>query len=90
MFLSSGEGKETPTLFGPVDKPVLRLALSKGPNRVSPSLHLKTETNSVSETLFSNSLEFRIMGKNPQMLLILSTLTQNGDVSPSQKKTFNE
>jgi hypothetical protein len=43
---------ETPTQW-------LRLALSKGPNRVGVSLHLRTETDPVSETSYfsSNYLE---------------------------------
>jgi hypothetical protein len=30
---------------------MIEVTLSKGPKRVSPSLHLKTETDPVSETL---------------------------------------
>jgi hypothetical protein len=55
LFLSSGEGRH---IFCWVQR--LRLALSKGPNRVGVSPHLRTETDPVSETscfLSSNSLE---------------------------------
>jgi hypothetical protein len=40
LFLSSGEGKETATLFSPSERPnrFLRLAVSKGPSRVGFSL----------------------------------------------------
>jgi hypothetical protein len=47
----------------------LRLALSKGPNRVGVSLHLRTERDPVSETscfffsFFSNYLRIRTMDK---------------------------
>jgi hypothetical protein len=39
------------------------LSFSKGPNRVGVSLHLKTETDQVFETLFSHYFEFRTMDK---------------------------
>jgi hypothetical protein len=43
---------------------LLRLALSKVPNRVGVSLpHLKTEADPVSETLFSRYFEFWTMNK---------------------------
>jgi hypothetical protein len=51
LFPSSGEGREISTLFGSVIK-CLRLALSKGNNRVEFSPHLQTETDPVSETRF--------------------------------------
>jgi hypothetical protein len=46
-----------------INDPVLWLALSTGPNRAFPCPHLKTETDPVSETLFSSYLEFRTMDK---------------------------
>jgi hypothetical protein len=46
------------TLCSLVQVQRLRLALSKGPNKVFPTPHLRTETDPVSETLFS--LVFRI------------------------------
>jgi hypothetical protein len=51
--------------FVELQKPIhsLKLPLSKGPNRVSSFPHLKTETDPVSETLFSSYLEFRKMDK---------------------------
>jgi hypothetical protein len=59
LFPSSEEGNEAPTLLGPLERanlnPViqrLRLALSKGPNRVSPSPHLNMKTDLVSKTYF--------------------------------------
>jgi hypothetical protein len=64
LLPSSGEGVETPTLFGRLERANLShwLALSNGPNRVgvSPS-HLRKETNSVFETLCS--LEYRTTDK---------------------------
>jgi hypothetical protein len=57
-FPSSGEGTETPTLLGPLERANLNhwtkldIALSKGPNTVSVSLrHLRTEKDPVSESL---------------------------------------
>jgi hypothetical protein len=40
----------------------LRLALSKGPIKVSPSQQLKTESDPGSHKLFSSYLEFQAMG----------------------------
>jgi hypothetical protein len=47
MFLPSGEGKETPTILGPLERANLnhRLALSKGPNRVDVSLPSPEDRN---------------------------------------------
>jgi hypothetical protein len=68
LFLSSVEGRETPTLLGPLGRANLnhwslalhwRLALSKGPNKVSSSTLFETETDPVSETLYF--LVFRIL-----------------------------
>jgi hypothetical protein len=51
--LKSGEGD---TILGPSEKADLshwnRLALSKGPNKVLPWPHLKTQKDPVSRTLF--------------------------------------
>jgi hypothetical protein len=57
MFMETG--------FMELQKPahLLRLPLSKGPNRVSIFPHLKTETDPVSET-FCSYLEFRTMDKD--------------------------
>jgi hypothetical protein len=62
LFMSSGEGWETSNLLG-LTGPVIEVS-TKGPNRVSPSFHLKTETYPASETLcFFSYLEFRTMDK---------------------------
>jgi hypothetical protein len=60
LFLSSGEGGEIPTLFGPLERANLNhwLVLSKGPNRIGALPHLRKETDPVPETLCS--LVFRI------------------------------
>jgi hypothetical protein len=67
--------RETLTLLGPLERAVVqwwRLALSKGPNRVGVSLHLKTETDPVSETsCFSfNYLESRRWIKSENQVII--------------------
>jgi hypothetical protein len=56
LFLSSGEGEGHIYSVGSIRKVTgLRLALSKGPNRVDVSpTHLRTETDPLSETVFSN------------------------------------
>jgi hypothetical protein len=60
LFLShQSEKREIPTLLGPLQRANLnhwRLALSKAPNRVSPSPHLETET--FRNIVFFSSLEF--------------------------------
>jgi hypothetical protein len=52
LFLPSDEGRETPTLLGPLERldQWLKLALSEGPNKDSPSTHLKMETDPVPTT----------------------------------------
>jgi hypothetical protein len=50
VFVLRRKGGGTPTLLGP-----LKLALSKGPNRVGVfPLHLRTETDPFFETLFAS------------------------------------
>jgi hypothetical protein len=51
VFPSLREEKETRILLGSLEKINFRLALSKGPNRASPSSRLKTEKDPFSETL---------------------------------------
>jgi hypothetical protein len=56
LFPSSGEGCETPSLLGPLERANLNheLALANGPNSVGVSHpHLRVETGAVSETLCS-------------------------------------
>jgi hypothetical protein len=70
---------ETPTLLGPSERVVqwLRLTLSKGPNRVGVSLHLRMETDPVSETscfLSSNSLESGQWTKSENPLILYTTI----------------
>jgi hypothetical protein len=55
LFPSSDEGRETLTLLGPLERAnLIHRASAKGSNRVGPSPHLRTETGTVSETLFSS------------------------------------
>jgi hypothetical protein len=49
MFPSSGDGRKTVTLLGTLERANLNRCVSS----------LREETNPVSETLFSNCLEFR-------------------------------
>jgi hypothetical protein len=55
LFPSSGEGEETRSLLGPLERANLsqQLALSNGPNRISVSPHLRTKTDPVSKALCS-------------------------------------
>jgi hypothetical protein len=68
LFLSSGEGGKTPVLLGPLERAnrvqCLRLALSKGPNRVgvSPSPEDENRPNFRS-VVFSSFSEHRTMNK---------------------------
>jgi hypothetical protein len=70
LFPSSGEGRETSTPLGRLERTNcnhwIEAVFSKGPNRVSPFLHVKTGTDRVSETLCF--LEFRIpdVGQSPE------------------------
>jgi hypothetical protein len=52
MFPCLGEGKETLTMLGPVGRANLNHSSSDWSPKVSPSHHLKTETDTISETLF--------------------------------------
>jgi hypothetical protein len=54
LFPCPGEGMETPTLLGPLERANHNhfFAISKGSKRVPSSRLMKTETHSVSETLF--------------------------------------
>jgi hypothetical protein len=69
MFSSSGEGKGTPTLLGPLERANLnhcsnwRLTLSKGPNSVGVSLPSPEDGNrsSVRNFIFLVYLEFWTM-----------------------------
>jgi hypothetical protein len=71
LFPASDEGKKTPTLKGPLQitsvngQRWLRLALSKGPNKVGVSLpRLKTEAvKRFQNVVFSSYLEFWLMDK---------------------------
>jgi hypothetical protein len=56
LFLSTGEGKETPALLGLLERANLS-------HWVSPSSHLKMNTDPVSETLFPSYSKFRTMDK---------------------------
>jgi hypothetical protein len=61
MFPSSGEGRETHVQLSLLGR--ANLTSITGPNRVSPSPHLKMEADPVSET-FSSCLEFRTMDRD--------------------------
>jgi hypothetical protein len=65
LFRSSGDRRDTPTLLGPLERAKsLYLALSKGPKRMSPSPHLRTETDPVSRNVvFSCIYNSRTMDK---------------------------
>jgi hypothetical protein len=65
QFRSSGEGRVTPTLFEYSWIQLLRLALSKGPNKVGDSLPSPADGNrsSFRNDVFSSSLEFWTMNK---------------------------
>jgi hypothetical protein len=62
LFPFSGEGRKTLTLLGPLER---MIEVSSFKDTVSPSPHLKMETDPVSETLCF--LVFRILdnGKSP-------------------------
>jgi hypothetical protein len=70
LFPSLGEGRETSILLGPLERAnlnhwTLRLALSKGPNRVGVSLTSPAERkrSSFRNIVFSSYLEYRTMDK---------------------------
>jgi hypothetical protein len=52
---------------GPCNELRLRLALSKGPNTMSPFPQLKTERGTVSETLFFLVIRIPGEGQSPQI-----------------------
>jgi hypothetical protein len=66
VFPSSGEGWETRTLWGPLQRANLKhWTFLKDPSElVSPTPHLRTETDPVSETLCS--LKYRMPDKVPK------------------------
>jgi hypothetical protein len=83
--------REPPTLLGPLDRANLNhwtLALSKGPNRVGGSLHLRTEADPVSETLCDLvTLDFRMMDKFQKPISFQCNILSS---EPFRKKgTFN-
>jgi hypothetical protein len=66
LFLSSCEGRETPTVLGPLGRADLNNwpAPSRDPTgKASPSTHLGTEEDPASETLFYCYLEYRTTNK---------------------------
>jgi hypothetical protein len=64
-------------LFPPPDEemetPRPEFEVSRGPNKVSPSPHLKMEKPNFRNVMFSSYLEFRTLDKAPKPVILLSS-----------------
>jgi hypothetical protein len=67
VFLTSGEGRETPTLLGPLERATssleIELTFYKGPSRVGVSHHSPEDgkRSNFRNLVYRNYLEFRMM-----------------------------